>query len=413
MKLFYFEWRKFIFRKYIVVFFLLLSLIDVFKIVMDSYQGKIDIIFIESEENKKAYKEIYNKIKGNITEEKISFIEQEKKRLGEIYDKKLGNHIEGEKTYSGNLYDDYRILRQYIYEDFERCLKYKEYSRMLEKLAKENVVFYTEAGNMAGRKENEYIARTYNNREIEAYYRTESLKGYFSYTFSSILMVILCFLGIAPMYLMERESNMWNILETTYIGRKYCRNVKIFAVIVYVCIIVAWFRLLDYFTYWFLFDIEGIENPVWMVTGFGKSPLNCSIRYYILYDILMKISSIFVFAMSLLLLSFYMDKVVHVAVGFAVFLGVWLFMANGVDSLELWVKGLEMCSPVVLLDCSRLFKEFVHIEIGRYFIRGEILAAVSASCILLLELIALNIHIGRGVAIHKKFYWFHFFMSGG
>ncbi len=167
MKLFYFEWRKFIFRKYIVVFFLLLSLIDVFKIVMDSYQGKIDIIFIESEENKKAYKEIYNKIKGNITEEKISFIEQEKKRLGEIYDKKLGNHIEGEKTYSGNLYEDYRILRQYIYEDFERCLKYKEYSRMLEKLAKENVVFYTEAGNMAGRKENEYIARTYNNREIE------------------------------------------------------------------------------------------------------------------------------------------------------------------------------------------------------------------------------------------------------
>ena len=49
----------------------MLSLIDVFKIVMDSYQGKIDIIFIESEENKKAYKEIYNKIKGNITEEKI------------------------------------------------------------------------------------------------------------------------------------------------------------------------------------------------------------------------------------------------------------------------------------------------------------------------------------------------------
>ena len=83
MKLFYFEWRKFIFRKYIVVFFLLLSLIDVFKIVMDSYQGKIDIIFIESEENKKAYKEIYNKIKGNITEEKISFIEQEKKCLSD------------------------------------------------------------------------------------------------------------------------------------------------------------------------------------------------------------------------------------------------------------------------------------------------------------------------------------------
>lgn len=316
----------------------------------------------------------------------------------------MGNYIEGEKTYSGNLYEDYRLFRQYIYEDFERCVQYKEYSDQLERLAKDNVEFYMKMNNVASKKENEYIAKTYNNRKIDFYYRTESFDKYFSYTFSSILMIIMCFLGIAPMYVSEREISMWNVLNTTCIGHKCCENVKIFSSMIYASIIVFWFRLLDYLTYCFLFDMEGMKNPIWSIEGFEKSPLNCSVGDYVLYDIGMKTLAVYVIALAILLLSLCMAKIIHVAIGFAIFLGIWLLMANGMDSFRWWISGLKMCSPLMLMDCYGLFSEFIHIEMGKQFVRGEVLAKISAFALLLLEFIVLKIFKGERLEVCRKFY---------
>lgn len=402
MKLLYFEWRKFVLRKHVFVFLLILSLLDISKILLDKYQGEIDILYTESVDNKKAYEEMYSKIKGEITEKKIQFIERERERLGEIYDKKLGSYIEGEKTYSGNLYEDYRIFKQYIYDDFERCVQYKEYSIQLEKLAKNNVDFYMKMDNVAGRKENQFIAKTYNDRKIKAYYRMENFEGYFSYTFSSVLIVIMCILSIAPMYVFEREINMWDVLETTYIGRRHCGIVKVFASMIYASIIVFWFRMLDYFTYCFMFDMEGIENPIWSVKGFSESPLNCNIISYALYDIGMKVLAVCVIVLAVLLLSLCVDKIIHVTIGIAILFGIWLLMVNGIDSLDWWIKGLGMCSPLLLMDCSRLFSKFLYIEIGDNFVQGEILAELSSVCIIVLELIGLLMLEKRGLKERRK-----------
>lgn len=404
MKLFYYEWRKFILRKYVLVFFLLLSFLDISKIVLDKYQGEIDMLSRENSVNKKAYEEIYNQVKGEITDEKIQFLEAEEERLMEIRMKKMGPYIDGEKTYSGNLYEDGRILKQYIYEDFKRCAGYEEYSKKLEELAKENVVFYWEMDNPAERKENEYIAKTYNNRRINAYYRTESIGKYFTYTFSSILMIIMCFLGIAPMYASEREIHMWDILETTYGGRRHRETVKIIAALLYGVAVAVWFRLLDFFAFCFLFGMEGIDNPIWSVAGFGNSPLNCSIGSYVLYEIGMKALSLGVIALAVLLLSLCMRKIIYVAIGFAVLLGAWLLMANGMDSLQGVVRAWAMCSPLVLLDCSEIFSEFVHIEVGDHFIRGELLAEIIVGIFILLQFIVLKLFRGREMMVVKSFF---------
>ena len=401
MKLLYFEWRKFIFRKHVFIFLLLLSLLDISKLVLDKYQGEVDILSIESPENRKGFDELYNMVKGSITEEKIQFLEQEKERLEEIYGKKLGNRIEGEKTYTGNLYEDYRILKKYIYIDFERCAQYEAYSSQLEQLAKENVAFYEKMNNIASKKQNEFIARTYNNRKINAYYRTEGLAKYFRYMFSSILMVFMCFLGVAPMYVSEKEIHMQDLLKTTCIGRISRKTVKLFAAMLYGAALVVWFRLLDYVSFWLLFGIEGTKNPIWSVSGFEKSPLNCSIQSYILYDIGIKILSVCVIVLTILLLSFFMDKIIHVAIGSAILLGIWQFMEGGINSLHWVVKGCAMCSPLLLMNCSRLFCEFLHIEAGRYFIRGEVLSEMAGAGLVLVLVIFPYVWKGRGSGARK------------
>ncbi len=403
MKLFYFEWRKFILRKYILVFLLLLSLVDISKIVLDQYQGEIDRLSREDAVNKKAYEEMYNYVKGEITEEKIRFVDAEEERLMEIRMKKMGSHVEGEKTYSGNLYEDCRILMQYISADFRRCAGYEEYSRKLETLAKENVIFYEERNNPAERKVNEYIARTYNNRRINAYYRTESMGKYFTYTFSSMLMIVMCFLGIAPMYSSEREIHMWDILETTCGGRRHREAVKIAAALLYGMTMAVWFRLLDFLVFQLLSGMEGLDNPIWSVTGFEDSPLNCSMGNYILYDMCLKALSLGVIALVVLLLSLCMKKIIHVAIGFAALLGVWILMANGMNSLQEIKRAWALCSPLVLLDCSRLICKFIHIEAGNHFIRGEVLAEVMAGAFILLQMLVLRLSRGREPAAGKGF----------
>ena len=155
MKLFFYEARKTYIRKYIVIFLAILTLVDIFKITLDYKEGKIDALMAESADNRRAVRTIYNNVRDCSQKERAQYINKEEQRLGEIYQKQLNNKKKGEKTYSGNLYEDYRLLEMYIAGQYHYINEYAQYSRDVEFLAQDNVTYFDKMNNVSQKKVNQ------------------------------------------------------------------------------------------------------------------------------------------------------------------------------------------------------------------------------------------------------------------
>lgn len=386
----FYEMRKNCFRKYVFVLLFALSLLDIGKIAVDKYQGRIDEVDTEYDGGKKAFEQIYGKLKGRINEEKLLFFDSEETRLGEIYDKRENYQDSNEMTYSGNLFEDYRILRKYIKEDFIYQNNYRDYSDELEVLAKENIEYYKRRGNEVKVKENEYIARTYSNRTISEFYRTDSINSYLNYSFSSVLILVMCFLGGAGVFGGEYDCEMVHILSTSKNGGIKSTMAKCLAAVSYSVAVVLWFSILDFVAYQILCNLEGLNNPIWMVKEFKNSFLNCRISDFILQKIYLRILAALSITLILLIVSMLFKKVIRVALVFFILILGWYTTGSYIFSISGHQNLLALGNPLVLLNCTKLFQGFYCIEINDGFL---LLSTVCVWGNLLLALMALLIII--------------------
>ena len=367
MKLIFYELRKNFLRKHVLVLLIVLSILDVMKIATDWYQGNIDTVVMESEENHRAYTELYDSMKGNITSEKLQFLMQEEARLGNIFDKNLNYNDPDELTYSGNLYEDYRILEVYIAHDFYYMKDYKEYSEQITALAEENIAYYTEKNNELKARENKYIAETYSNRRISQFYRTDCIQSYLKNYFSVVLMLFMSLLIVAPSFSGEYECHMSDILATSRKGHEKSTWVKIVASVCCSCLIVIWFSLLDLLTYEVICGFEGLENPIWALESFQESFLNCSILDFIIYEIELRLLGITAITMVILLLSAALKKIVYVTLGFGVLCGGWYAASTYIFYLDKVQMLFGLWNPITLLCNVELYQGFCCIEWKQYF----------------------------------------------
>lgn len=368
MKLFFYELRKTFLRRYVIVLLLLLSVLDVVKIGVDRYQGNIDLITREGTANQKAFEQFYRNTKGTVTDDTLRFLSEEEQRLGEIYEKRLNYHDPDEVTYSGNLYEDYRILEVYIADEFHYVEGYSDYSNRIAALAQENVSYYQDKGNILKAQENAYIAKNYSSRSIFQFYRTDSVTSYLNIYFSTILIVFMCFLGVAPVFGAEYDCRMNYLLSTSKKGGLKSTFIKILVSICYSCGIVLWFCALDFGTYQVLCGFEGLDNPIWAVKEFKESFLNCSIQNFMIREVLLKLLAVVCITLIILLLSLLLKKILHVAVGFLVFLAGWYAAGSFIFSFSRWKMMLALWNPVTLFNNLKLYRGFHCVEFGNHFI---------------------------------------------
>lgn len=368
MRIFFYELRKNYLRKYVILCLLLLSVLDVIKINVDYKQDRIDSVTAESAENIAAYEKMYDKSKGEMTEDTRHFLGSEEERLSEIYENRPNIPDSNEPTYSGNWYEDYRLLEVYIAKEFNYMANYNEYSSRIASLAEDNISYYQKKNNMLKVKENEYIRDTYQNRKITHFYRMDSINSFLNYQFSNILILFLCFIGAAPAFLAEHDCQMDFIIQTSRNGKIKTTILKILAAVCYAVGIVLWFFGLDLITYQVLCGFEALNIPIWSIKDYCESFLNCTIFDFMLQEVVLKILGVILFTLVILFFSFMMKRVLHVALGFLAVLAGFYLLSRYAFSMSKWKAVPALCNPVTLLNNSTLYKGFHYVELGDTFI---------------------------------------------
>ena len=117
----WYEIKKLILKPAVIVFLLLFSIINIYKI----YEHNRTVGFSSSKEEIVGLNKIYPKVKGEITQEKIDFINAEIKRI----DKEIASghtlDYSPEDTYSGYIFIDKRIFSEIIVANYEHAFFYE------------------------------------------------------------------------------------------------------------------------------------------------------------------------------------------------------------------------------------------------------------------------------------------------
>lgn len=164
---------------------------------------------------------------GELTEDKQALIYQQAEKLsGLLYNEKYANQTAPENDFiTGyafwdsqlwNTYRDYIDKAQSFNENIEQ--KSAEALRKAEYYSGKNE--YYEA-------ENKLYYNTYSGRKITGIYDTNGLSGYFGYSLSSVLSVIMLLLGVIPIFSSECECDMDTVLLTSKNGSRKTAFAKI------------------------------------------------------------------------------------------------------------------------------------------------------------------------------------------
>lgn len=385
MKLFFYEARKTYIRKYIIIFLLLLTIIDIVKISLDYKAGNIDSLMAESQVNREAVNKMYRKVKNCTLEERHRFIANEEQRLGEIRNKHLNRNKPGEYTYSGNLYEDYRLLKMYIAKQYYYMNDYWEYSKNIELLAQENKDYYENLNNTCQKKVNEFIVQNYKNRSINEYCRMETMESYLNYNFSAVLIIIISLLAFSPVFGLEYESGMQSIIMTS---KEKGRNlmIKLAGAMLFCFFIVCWFFIVDYLSFRYICGMEGFNMPIWSITGMKNSFLNCTIGYFIFIKYGAELLGFITIMLILLFLSAVLKKAVYIMLVFSPILFSSYYFSDMINSVSSIEKALSVCNPVSLVLSVRLYEKLYYLECGNGFILASNLC-IYANAILSVVLI--------------------------
>ena len=238
-----------------------------------------------NKETSEAQWKIYQTVEGEITAEKVNALTAMIDRLeadntGDAadLDPSMAAGADGgaQSGYYYNAYWDLTVARNL----FDKLSAAYYYSRDMEALLAENealLALYREKGNTTLVKQAELIAESYSGRAITSYYDTETYGSYFSYDFSSFLILLLVFLMTAALYAGETESGMRYLLRSTPGGRLRLMAAKQCAMAVSVTAICVLFFVCDFLLFLWCVRLRGGGNPLYSITAFSQTPLNLTV----------------------------------------------------------------------------------------------------------------------------------------
>ncbi len=241
MKLLYFEMRKSWLKLSTLIILIILSCVNVYK---ENEYSKTNSIFpnTNSEQRKVYYELYYNKLSGEITNDRIQLIQDMYFPLAEeCSDMQYSTDYDKNKL-TGYVFGDYYLFKKYIIPQVEYAYMYPQTSNVISKKASENIDFYNNFENKYEIRKNKIIYNTYKDRFIPEYRLTEWVSIYFSYDFSSLLIILMLILGCCSVFSSETEKGM-DITINSINKRNKTINAKIISTLIY-CLVLLIFSLL-------------------------------------------------------------------------------------------------------------------------------------------------------------------------
>lgn len=302
-----------------------------------------------------AQRVLQNQLDGEITEEKTTLINTKIDELTELVNGEFNAQKEPDKRFlSGYAFWDLQLWESYQ-NYIERASEYADNLEGKIETASDNIAYYKDR-NPFYSAENELYFHTYSNRIINEIYDTDTLPDYFSYSFSSVLMVIVLLIGVVPVFCNECECDMHTVLLTSRFGRRRTINAKIFSSVIFTIAVSLLFATADFFAFWSFDGIDGLSAPLYAVQGYENTSLSLSVFQFCILLFIIKTVGILVVSLIFLLFSrLFKKSVVPFVCGLVTF---FLLMMSKVFFTNQIGRIINLFNPITLLTSNDLFMDF-------------------------------------------------------
>lgn len=239
-------------------------------------------------EYRAGYKDVYNRVEGDITIENMNWIVTEKNRLNELI---IGGQFSTEAchdtTYTGYIFSDNNLINE-LYNNAKYAYNYETYARSIEQQAFDAASLYSEKGNKEISEKYRLMANQFSNRKITRFYRTNGWAEYFSYEFSNLPILLLIVIAVFSLFSQEYETGMAVLLRITPNGFRYAAVHKIFTALLFAWCITTIFSLQDFCIFANFYEFRGFSNPLYSIPSFQNTMLSINIGTYVIINYLMK-----------------------------------------------------------------------------------------------------------------------------
>ena len=388
MKLFFFEFKKLLSRRYLKFIIVLLLFINAFNIY-ENYDlfvtPELTLFGDEYGSYEHMRYEMQRSYFGEITQEKVNalaaHIEKAKKAQVETSNAPWNRgffRVPGADRRAGEA----------LMEELERLYTYDE--RIVSPLLEKNREFEeTEtsayAARLAGR-----IKRIYSERRITEYYRVNEYRPILEYKLSSLLALLICVYTASGLFAGEREAKMYALQKSTLLGVKRLFFIKLAVLAVFTAVLALVFYAEDFAVFSVCRRPSGLHMPLWSVNdiwgNYEYSPLGISVGGFLV--LLWPVRSIGLFTASLftVLLSVLLRRTIAAFLSSLPCTAVLMALTMFTDGVFSYLRWFE---PVTLLIYPRLAENFIVKNVADLPVFAHEIAPVGCA-LLLTALVALS-----------------------
>jgi len=267
------------------------------------------IIFIQknaSPTDINGYSDVYQEIKGEITNEKVQYVIKKYKMLKPVFDEGTYSTQYDSRYYSGYFAGDYNIFEE-LYQKLKRDTTYN-----------------------------------YKSRSISCFYDWYGWDGLFSYDYSTLFGVIIAIAICIFAVFKDKTGEMEKLIRTTHIGWKKVIRIKLIACILasYFCAIL--FSVMDITCFGLRYGLEGWNLPLYYVDGFRYTWFNGTVLEYLTLWMMLRGLGIIIFAMVTFIVGeIIREQIIACGVAIAVFfiaIPCCLYTAVDISPIRLFVN---------------------------------------------------------------------------
>lgn len=374
LRLIFYEIRKNYLRRYILVSIVLFVILNTCMIYREYLigDGIFDSYFMpHSNDTKKDwefYHHMHKQLDGPLTTEKAKFVYEEYERLSSLTADGTYKNKQFDNTYTGRIFNDYVMITKYFYNPMKYAANYENHIREAVERAKENVDFYSKYKNKLELAKSKYIVNHYSGRKITVFYDGKPWELLFNYRFSDLLILFLLLLGLVPIYVNEKETQMEDLILSSRKGKTNMGMAKMLSIVVYIAFLLLIFSTLNLATFRVLYRLSGFEMPVYAIEAYQYTPISISVgSFYILLQVIKLVGFVAIGSWLCFLSTLFQRTLFPYMLSFLLMVG-GIFTSGYYASIETGKTILSLLSPFTLLKGHELLMKLLGMNIGNTFV---------------------------------------------
>lgn len=400
----YYELRKMALRRSSLVLLLILLCLNALTIFIQycnsggGFEKGIITPYNVSEKEWKYYLQLREKYQGPLTIEKIEDLKDDYNEAVKLIQDGTFSQEYSDEYNTGYIYGDYSMISEHFFEPIKSIVNYSEDMKEITKKLDENVQYYKRYNNVYNQEKNIYMKEKYENRFLNMFYDTDRLQTFIDYHISDIFIILILMITILPAFLSEKQNEMEDLLKSVRMGNKCMRVDKYLATSVWIIGVTCLFLLENFILFLLIYQIKGINAPVYLLTSFKFSSLDLNVwQFYLLhagcqilaFEIL---GSVFL-AISKMFKKHYQTYIVAIIISIILLYLAGFFAAD--ESIYTW---LYLLNPLSLLNVGNVFTKIYSVNFfGHFMERGYL-------CIGIWCIICVMFYLQKGVLQWRWWY---------